>query len=68
MKMKLTGPPAHAGGCARAAARLRKELFSRPLKFKLVAKVVNGNTVLTYPDRSTITLIGVTHIDDEIFA
>jgi Ca2+-binding RTX toxin-like protein len=31
------------------------------------SQVVNGNTILTLPDHSTITLVGVTHIDTGIF-
>jgi hypothetical protein len=32
------------------------------------AKVKNGNTVLTFPDHSTVTLVGVMHVDTGIFA
>jgi len=31
------------------------------------AKLIGGNTVLTYPDHSTITLVGVTHVNPGIF-
>jgi hypothetical protein len=70
MKIELT-----AGGVAPAAPKRQmrqtgamfEKLFSRPLTFNIEAKVVNGNTVLTYPDRSTVTLIGVTHLNGGIF-
>jgi hypothetical protein len=32
------------------------------------AQLVNGNTVLSFPDRTSITLAGVTHIDAGVFA
>jgi hypothetical protein len=32
------------------------------------AQYVNGNTVLTFPDHSSIVLAGVTHVDIGIFA
>ena len=31
------------------------------------AQLVNGNTVLTYPDHTSIVLVGVTHVDTGIF-
>lgn len=32
------------------------------------AKLVNGNTVLTFPDQTSVVLVGVTHVDTSIFA
>jgi hypothetical protein len=32
------------------------------------AQAVNGNTVLTYPDHTSLVLVGVTHVDAGIFA
>jgi hypothetical protein len=32
------------------------------------AELQDGNLVLTYPDQSTLTLIGITQIDSGIFA
>ena len=32
------------------------------------AKTINGNTTLTFPDHTALTLIGVNHVDVGIFA
>src|SRR6202041_2169620 len=32
------------------------------------AQRINGNTVLTFPDHTSITLVGITHVDTGIFA
>jgi hypothetical protein len=32
------------------------------------ARTVNGNTVLSFPDTSQLTLVGVSHVDASIFA
>jgi len=31
------------------------------------ARLINGNTLLTFPDHTSLVLVGVTHIDTGIF-
>jgi hypothetical protein len=68
---KKTRGASGAGTKTDLAHQLRRAsatLLSKPVALKVDAKVVSGNTVLTYPDHSTLTLIGVTDISGGIFA
>ncbi len=54
----------HAGGDAISFAGANASAISNVVA---TAQENHGNTMITLPDGSTITLIGVTHIDSSFF-